>query len=40
MNLGDSFRDQVRFADYLAARDQDGTTFREYLRSIGGAIEE
>jgi regulator of RNase E activity RraA len=40
MNLGDRFRDQARFSDYLAARDQDGTTFRQYLRSIGGAIEE
>ena len=40
MNLGDSFRNQARFSDYLAARDQDGTTFRQHLRSIGGAIEE
>jgi regulator of RNase E activity RraA len=40
MNLGDRFRDQVRFSDYLAARDRDGTTFRQYLRSIGGPIEE
>jgi regulator of RNase E activity RraA len=40
MNLGDSFRDQARFSDYLAARDQDGMTFRQYLRTIGGAIEE
>jgi hypothetical protein len=40
MNLGESFRDQIQFADYLAARDQDATTFREHHRSIGGAIEE
>jgi regulator of RNase E activity RraA len=40
MNLGDSFRDQTRFSEYLAARDQHGTTFRQYLRTIGGAIEE
>ncbi|WP_308467799.1 RraA family protein [Rathayibacter soli] len=40
MNLGDSFRDQARFSDYLAARDHDGVTFRQHLRTIGGAIEE
>jgi regulator of RNase E activity RraA len=40
MNLGDSLRDQVRFSEYLAARCQDGTTFRQHLRTIGGAIEE
>ena len=40
MNLGTGFREQTHFADYLVARDRDGTTFREYLRSIGGAIEE
>jgi regulator of RNase E activity RraA len=40
MNVGTSFRDQARFTEYLAARDRDGTTFRQYLRSIGGAIEE
>jgi regulator of RNase E activity RraA len=40
VNLGDSLRDQTRFADYLAARAQDGTTFRQHLRSVGGAIEE
>ena len=32
MNLGDSFRDQARFSDYLAARDGDRTTFRQWLR--------
>jgi len=40
MNLGTSFREQAQFAGYLAARDRDGTTFRQHLRSIGGAIEE
>lgn len=37
---GTSFRTQARFAEYLVARDAHGTTFREYLRSFGGAIEE
>ena len=40
MTLGTTFRSQARFAEFLAARDADGTTFREHLRSIGGAIEE
>jgi regulator of RNase E activity RraA len=40
MNLGTSFRDQTDFTGYLAARDREGTTFRQYLRSHGGAIEE
>ena len=40
MRLGRSLREQVRFAEYLAARDRDGTTFRQHLRRIGGAIEE
>jgi regulator of RNase E activity RraA len=40
MNLGTSLREQTRFTDYLAARDRDGTTFRQHLRAIGGAIEE
>lgn len=40
MNLGTSLRDQTRFTEYLAARDRDGTTFRQHLRAIGGAIEE
>lgn len=40
MGLGTSLREQTRFSDYLAARDRDGTTFRQHLRSIGGAIEE
>jgi regulator of RNase E activity RraA len=40
MRLGTSFRDQTHFSDYLVAREREGTTFREYLRTIGGAIEE
>ncbi|SKD04336.1 Regulator of RNase E activity RraA [Burkholderia sp. CF099] len=41
MQLGTSFRKQARFDEYLAARSADrGLTFRQYLRSIGGAIEE
>jgi regulator of RNase E activity RraA len=38
---GATLRAQLRFADYLAARDRDpGLTFRNHLRGIGGAIEE
>jgi len=38
---GTSLRAQVRFADYLTGRAADpARTFREHLRSIGGAIEE
>jgi 4-hydroxy-4-methyl-2-oxoglutarate aldolase len=40
MRAGDSLRAQTRFTDYLAARAADGTTFRQHLRRIGGAIEE
>lgn len=40
MRLGTSLRTQARFSDYLTARDSDGTTFRQHLRTIGGAIEE
>jgi regulator of RNase E activity RraA len=40
MRLGTGLRAQVAFADYLAARDLHGTTFRQHLRAIGGAIEE
>jgi regulator of RNase E activity RraA len=41
MQLGTSFRSQSRFDAYIAAR-QSGRdlTFRQHLRSIGGAIEE
>ncbi len=40
MHLGTSFREQAQFAEFLAARDRDGITFRQHLRTIGGAIEE
>ncbi|RRS01327.1 RraA family protein [Glycomyces terrestris] len=40
LRQGATLREQVRFAEYLAARDRDGTTFRQHLRAIGGAIEE
>jgi regulator of RNase E activity RraA len=37
---GDSLRDQVRFADYLTARQKNPElTFRQHLQSVGGAIE-
>lgn len=40
MHLGTTFRDQARFADFLTAREHDGVTFRQFLRTIAGAIEE
>ena len=40
MSAGRSFRSQASFAEFLAERDAHGTTFRQYLRAIGGAIEE
>jgi regulator of RNase E activity RraA len=40
MKLGRSLRDQTRFSEYLRARTSEGTTFRQHLRNIGGAIEE
>jgi 4-hydroxy-4-methyl-2-oxoglutarate aldolase len=41
VRAGQSLRDQLGFAGYLARRDlQPGLTFREHLRSAGGAIEE
>ena len=37
---GRSLRDQVRFAEYLAARAENpGLTFRQHLTGVGGAIE-
>lgn len=37
---GDSLRDQVRFAEYLRAREQNPEFgFREHLRGVGGEIE-
>jgi len=40
MQHGTSLREQTRFGDYLVARDRDGTTFRQHLRSLDAAIEE
>lgn len=40
MLLGTTLREQTRFDEYLAARDRDGTTFRQHLRSLDAAIEE
>ncbi|WP_454736120.1 RraA family protein [Cupriavidus necator] len=41
MQLGTTFRRQARFDEYLAARRADPSrTFRQHLRSIGGAVEE
>ena len=40
MSSGESLRAQMQFPSYLTARDNTGTTFREYLRALGGAIEE
>ncbi|RIQ10968.1 RraA family protein [Jiangella rhizosphaerae] len=38
---GTTLRDQLRFGDYLARRrTEPELTFRQHLRSIGGAIEE
>jgi regulator of RNase E activity RraA len=41
IHAGVSLRSQVQFADYLARRRQDPSlSFREHLRTVGGAIEE
>ncbi|MEV6397454.1 RraA family protein [Streptomyces sp. NPDC051907] len=41
IRAGESLRGQVRFAEYLAERDRrPELTFREHLRTVGGAIEE
>lgn len=40
MRTGVSLRSQVRFTEFLRARDRDGVTFRQHLRAIGGEIEE
>jgi 4-hydroxy-4-methyl-2-oxoglutarate aldolase len=40
MLAGTTLREQTRFAEYLAAREAEGITFRQHLRRVGGAIEE
>lgn len=41
VRAGRTLREQLRFDEYLARRDQDPSyTFRRHLRAIGGAIEE
>lgn len=41
MRLGTTFRNQCRFDEYIDARRSDADiTFRQHLRSFGGAIEE
>src|SRR5689334_14137404 len=41
IRAGVSLRSQVRFSDYLAQREQTpALSFREHLRTVGGAIEE
>ncbi|TAJ46656.1 MAG: RraA family protein [Herbiconiux sp.] len=40
MSRGTTLREQTRFGAFLAARDAEGTTFRQHLRRLGGAIEE
>jgi regulator of RNase E activity RraA len=41
IRAGESLREQVRFAGFLAAREADPSlTFRAHLRAVGGAVEE
>lgn len=40
MQSGTTLREQTRFDEYLAARERDGVTFRQHLRSLDAAIEE
>jgi regulator of RNase E activity RraA len=41
IRAGDTLRSQVRFGSYLARREQQPSlSFREHLRTVGGAIEE
>lgn len=40
MRTARSLRELARFTEFLSVRDRDGITFRQYLRSIGGEIEE
>jgi len=41
IQAGNKLREQLQFDEYLTKRSADGAyTFRQHLRSIGGAIEE
>ena len=41
IRAGEPLRQQLRFAEFLAARDADpALTFRAHLRAVGGAVEE
>lgn len=40
MQAGTTLREQTRFDEYLTARERDGVTFRQHLRSLDAAIEE
>jgi regulator of RNase E activity RraA len=41
IKAGESLRSQLRFDDYLASREQNpALSFRDHLRTVGGAIEE
>jgi regulator of RNase E activity RraA len=40
MERGTTLREQARFRDYLVARERDGVTFRQHLRSLDAAVEE
>lgn len=40
MEDGTTLREQTRFDEYLVARERDGITFRQHLRSLDAAIEE
>jgi regulator of RNase E activity RraA len=41
VKAGVSLRSQLRFGDYLARREQNAAlSFRDHLRSVGGAVEE
>ncbi|MEV5576440.1 hypothetical protein AB0L06_40965 [Spirillospora sp. NPDC052269] len=41
VRTGETLRDQLAFADFLKARQDDpALTFRRHLRGLGGAIEE
>jgi regulator of RNase E activity RraA len=40
MRAGTTLREQTRFEEYLVAREREGVTFRQHLRSLDAAIEE